>query len=265
MGKLVALLFMVLLAGVVWLIATVEPGGVHAFEGMCSSCHLGDPEAGLFVGKVDVLCNRCHIEQTARSHPSGFLVHRRLPSRFPLMKGRMTCVTCHFAHRVMGDESPARLRAETNPYLLRYDQMGRAFCFQCHNPENWSSRDRHGTALPVAHEDSQNPDVLQLLDRSSRDCLACHDGTISANTDTGGAAWEHAGGIGLSHPIGIPYEDPFRKGRTRYRPVSSLPKAIRLINGRIECITCHDHYSRLKGMLVMDNTGSRLCLSCHAM
>ncbi|NOY23793.1 MAG: hypothetical protein GXO70_09840 [Acidobacteria bacterium] len=266
MRNIFALLLLLLLLGVGWLIATTEGSGPHHFEGKCSECHLGKPRAELFVGSVDRLCLRCHQDEASRSHPSDFFPKRGLPDNFPLFNGRFTCVSCHYAHVLMEGRNQRKIQSVSYPFLLRYRQTGRAFCFQCHRPDNFRKRiDSHGTAIGVAHMEAKTPEVLQLLDKSSRDCLACHDGTISFNTDTGGASWEHARGIGLSHPVGILYTDGLRRSKYKYYPESSLPPELKLVNGRIECITCHDHYSKRKGLLVMDNTGSRMCLSCHEM
>ncbi len=266
MSKTHIFVFLLLLMGVAWLVATSTHPSPHAFEGRCGECHLGTVRSSLFVGNIDRLCIRCHPENTKRSHPSNLLVARDLPEQFPKYQGKLTCVTCHFAHRLMGDSDESKARAEGNPYLLRYSRMGRAFCFQCHKQSSFDPQcTSHCTTIGVAHQNSADPQILKLLDRSSRDCLACHDGTISSNTDIGGASWEHAGGIGLSHPVGIPYSNSSRRGKQKYHPENSLPAELKLVNGRIECITCHDHYSKHKGLLVMDNRGSRMCLACHAM
>ncbi len=38
-----------------------------------------------------------------------------------------------------------------------------------------------------------------------------------------------------------------------------------LINGKLECISCHDVHGERgqKNLLIMSNTKSRLCLTCH--
>ena len=49
-----------------------------------------------------------------------------------------------------------------------------------------------------------------------------------------------------------------------YAPVGSLQgKGIRLFNGKLSCVSCHDLKNSTKYNLVMDNSSSALCFSCH--
>ncbi|NQU47328.1 MAG: hypothetical protein HQ519_01670 [Planctomycetes bacterium] len=49
----------------------------------------------------------------------------------------------------------------------------------------------------------------------------------------------------------------------QYRPVTSLPKEIRLFQGRVGCGSCHTTYGGEKQMLAGDPKRGTLCLSCH--
>lgn len=101
-------------------------------------------------------------------------------------------------------------------------------------------------------------------------CLSCHDGTVAMST-IGSAHAMLAGrreGFAVpdgfawrDHPIGVPYPS----GRRDYRPEAFVSKTLRLPNGRIECITCHDPHneSGLPAMLSVSNKRSALCLTCH--
>lgn len=102
-------------------------------------------------------------------------------------------------------------------------------------------------------------------------CLGCHDGTIA--TSTIGSAHALLAGVregfavpdgfaGRDHPIGVPYPS----ARREYHPASfAEAKGIRLPEGRIECISCHDPHgeSAVDKMLIMSNRRSALCLACH--
>jgi predicted CXXCH cytochrome family protein len=103
-------------------------------------------------------------------------------------------------------------------------------------------------------------------------CLGCHDGTVATSTITGahvmlagvrGGFQPPEGFVWRDHPIGIPYPSY----RRDYRPESYVTKTgkIRLPEGRIECISCHDPHNEagVKGLLVMSNRRSALCLTCH--
>lgn len=103
-------------------------------------------------------------------------------------------------------------------------------------------------------------------------CLGCHDGSVA--TSAIGAS--HAllagvregfavpdGFVWRDHPIGVPYPT----GNRAYRPKAFVLArgTLRLPEGRLECITCHDpHHERGPGkMLAMSNRRSALCRSCH--
>jgi predicted CXXCH cytochrome family protein len=102
-------------------------------------------------------------------------------------------------------------------------------------------------------------------------CLGCHDGTVA----TSAIGSSHAmlatvregfnvpdGFVWRDHPIGIAYPSD----RREYHPEAfAVAKNIRLPEGRIECISCHDPHNELgiDGMLQVSNRRSALCLTCH--
>jgi predicted CXXCH cytochrome family protein len=128
--------------------------------------------------------------------------------------------------------------------------------------------------------------VTQQPSASSKLCLSCHDGTVALNSFGGrrGDEFLPSGaanlGIDLSndHPISIRYDSALaRRDKGLYDPsVRTVPalkgKSIReamLIDDQVECSSCHDVHaargqSRTAGKLVLvDNSGSGLCLTCH--
>lgn len=107
---------------------------------------------------------------------------------------------------------------------------------------------------------------------SSLICLSCHNGAVAPST----VGTAHAilagqregyavpdGWAARDHPIGVPYPAQ-TKG---YRPLASVQAGgvIRLPEGRLECISCHDPHNAagVDKMLVMSNQRSALCLACH--
>jgi predicted CXXCH cytochrome family protein len=103
-------------------------------------------------------------------------------------------------------------------------------------------------------------------------CLGCHDGTVATST----IGSSHAllagfregfavpdGFVWRDHPIGVPYPS----GDREYRPLAFVVAQgkMRLPEGRIECITCHDPHGErgFEDLLVMSNKRSALCLNCH--
>jgi len=104
-------------------------------------------------------------------------------------------------------------------------------------------------------------------------CLTCHNGSIAVSTVGTAQAMRSASSCGAGgwppsfamrdHPIGVLYPDR-RKG---FRPKTRVEAAgkIKLPEGRVECISCHDQHQEedWPHLLVMSNKRSALCLSCH--
>jgi predicted CXXCH cytochrome family protein len=79
--------------------------------------------------------------------------------------------------------------------------------------------------------------------------------------------WEHGAPLSRfdprgSHPVGVDYMLA-RARRGGLLPVGALNPAIKLIEGKVSCNSCHDPYSKERKQLVMSMSGSKLCLSCH--
>ncbi|MBE9532238.1 MAG: hypothetical protein IME98_05480 [Proteobacteria bacterium] len=106
------------------------------------------------------------------------------------------------------------------------------------------------------------------LDDATRECMKCH------NMEAG----KHFGPSHTSHVVGADYEEAAKVAPSLVSPASLDPR-IRLIKGRISCITCHVSYveethadsvkdrdnpeARAYPLLRVDNSGSGLCLKCH--
>ena len=102
-------------------------------------------------------------------------------------------------------------------------------------------------------------------------CLGCHDGTVA--TSTTGAAHSMLAGVreGFAvpegfvwrdHPIGVRYPANPRE----YHPEAFVARQhMRLPDGRIECISCHDPHNvaGIRHLLWTSNKRSALCLTCH--
>src|ERR1041385_5448375 len=117
-------------------------------------------------------------------------------------------------------------------------------------------------------------------DGSSRLCLICHDGTValgmvSSRTTTiqmqGGTTTLPLGpsnlGIDLSgdHPISFVYDDNVASLDNTVKFPGTIDRRLKLDHfHKMQCVTCHNpHDDQYGSFLVMDNTGSALCLGCH--
>lgn len=148
----------------------------------------------------------------------------------------------------------------------------RSLCLTCHTPEGMTD----GAARPPADRLSRAAAVLaqdadRELDRHSLVCLGCHDGVIASDVFTTAHAASLAPfGFGeelsaalAGHPIGGRY--PSDHPRYRDANVVTRDGRIRLPEGRVQCVSCHDphHAGGHPAMLVKSNERSALCLSCH--
>jgi len=119
----------------------------------------------------------------------------------------------------------------------------------------------------------------------SKMCLSCHDGTVAlenyGNTTNGTFFIYGEDLIGTDlrddHPISFIYDTVLStKDGELYDPSTKLSGIIgssgtiqedMLFQGRMECSSCHDvHNTRAvpgTKLLLKDNTGSALCLTCH--
>lgn len=153
-------------------------------------------------------------------------------------------------------------------------------CAPCHGAP---ADARSATTMPFVWNDDFEPPLPQRLfdvqpvhklARSTVLCLSCHDGTIASEIVGGGDDDLFAAGAMVNpqrdHPVGVPYPPSQRDRmplRREYASVAQLESegAIKLPNGRVECVSCHDSHNALgiRGMLVKSDRRSALCLSCH--
>lgn len=243
----------------------------HFYQVECMSCHLRAPKAGegathLFVADIETLCLRCHVDiRLSMSHPIGIKPSFSLPADLPLdWKGELTCSTCHEMHPDKGEILAA------NDFFLRRNSRGRDFCFECHRHDFLSNRSMgHSVVSNAAHytPGQSAGSSGARLDESSAACLTCHDGSLAPDEgipDLEPGIWRHGGGYSSSsHPLGVDYREAMIRKRRDYREISTLPDVVKLPDGKVECVSCHNLYSHNKHLLAISNEGSRLCLTCH--
>lgn len=238
----------------------------HDFAGKCQLCHTSIPKPGAslqdanLIDNVESMCSDCHKLNRKTSHPTGMRPSKPIPlERFLSVNGNMTCITCHAVHK---EEDPSFSQMELAG-LLRGHAQGRAFCATCHDERLLGSSWRHDMAITYAHMSGELRQKTggALLDKFSVECLSCHDGTISkaASVDVTEGNFTH--GIGLSHPVGVKYPTGFSD--KEFVSSESLPEEVRLFNGTVGCLSCHNPYGREKSFLVKSNSRSALCLTCH--
>ena len=234
-----------------WSAASAADPDAHDFA--CDSCHLAQEidagNAGQLVADEAELCQGCHQNAVAASHPIGIRPAMEIPGEFPLSAdGEITCSTCHRVH----DTAPGKLRSALE---------GQEFCEACHQQSFFSGMKDGGVSLMAFGHLDASASLTGNIDNFSIQCMACHDKSADP---VGGQASGVGSGPAMArrnHPIGSRYADSIDFGS--YRPSTGLPDAILLPDGKLSCVSCHVGYSDRHGALVMDNRADRLCLTCH--
>ena len=116
---------------------------------------------------------------------------------------------------------------------------------------------------------------------SSRLCLSCHDGTVALGSLGGFTVTNMENGVitmpvgntnnlgtdlSSGHPISFVYDSLLASRDSAINdPAHLSTKLVRVDSqSRLQCVACHDpHNDQYGNFLVMDNTGSALCLVCH--
>jgi len=164
------------------------------------------------------------------------------------------------------------------------------FCMYCHAPHSgvggrtplWNQTLSNQVYSPYVSTTEQNKGVQPIPGADSSLCLSCHDGTVAPGTTavfgkvttTGNMYTQDVFGANLqpSHPfsMALPMKDSVdlvaslvAQGRTA-DPLG----AVKLINGNVECSTCHSAHVQAKDLLsqnflVRDSSNGAMCLACH--
>jgi predicted CXXCH cytochrome family protein len=164
------------------------------------------------------------------------------------------------------------------------------FCMYCHEPHNgvggrtplWNQKLTVQNYSLYTSDTEANRGTQPTMGADSNLCLSCHDGTVAPGTTAAfgqvtmfGSMYNYdVFGTNLqpSHPVAfaLPLKDNIdlvaslaAKGRT-----ADPTGAVRLINGNVECTSCHNAHVQAKDLisqnfLVRDSSNGQLCLACH--
>ncbi len=199
-----------------------------------------------YKGKSEKFCLKCHTKGCPIVHPTECKVIEteciRVPYNFPLDNGKLTCTTCHD----MTSKNKDFLRS-SKPLKRRFD-----FCFQCHNENCYKKFNPHKTIasnLPWSEK--------------KKACIYCHG--VGARLE----AYKACVGCHTKTPhVGAPEHlfakreeiAKLTKGKAQIIEIKSIkdlkpklsekvlkerkPKIV-LVNGKIECITCHNPHPQI--------------------
>ncbi len=163
-------------------------------------------------------------------------------------------------------------------------------CLPCHTPHFASGSNNDAplwnheitTATYTLYNSSSLDAAIGQPRGVSKLCLSCHDGTVALDSfggRSGSVFIDSDANLGTDlndhHPISFIYDDVLAAQDGELFTPSSIPAGIpgkngtiqsdMLINNSLECSSCHDVHNTndFDDLLVKDNDGSALCLTCH--
>jgi predicted CXXCH cytochrome family protein len=212
---------------------------------LCESCHNADRKTLRFEDSV-VLCNRCHGtgEVVGDIHPLRKVPPEITPpAQWPLKKGFLTCMTCHYAGHKEHAGGWKFLRGA--PYADRND-----FCANCHKPDSFKGRNPHldinaGTGCEFCHAERPVPgrdtiETVKFIADPNILCLRCH--------------------ATPPHPAGYEHTMVVEAARA-----ATIPKGLPVYRGdKIVCATCHNpHIAEVEDHKLRYGSGPEFCSGCH--
>ena len=164
-------------------------------------------------------------------------------------------------------------KVKGSPHDLAALDTGDA-CSFCHTPHGalpqtpgWSHK-LSSTVYKIYQSSSLDAKVGQPTG-DSKLCLSCHDGTTdldAAGTTIGtvNSAANVGENLSQSHPISFAYATSDAADDEIVAENATITAL--LDGGNVECSSCHDVHNAAgnAGLLQIDNSGSALCLTCHA-
>lgn len=257
--------------------STVTPWTRHV-RLECGSCHDGKPMKGSPALKNEKnpseTCKRCHNYLKDDDHhpsdPDFELIGEKcavVDPIFPLVSGKMECLTCHQMHAEEASYSGTRHFLRGGPYSDR-----RTVCFKCHKEEVFKNFNPHNEMV-----------VENGLNYST--CLTCHRYPPDPNTDFFKTVKFRASVPFLCWRCHPPmaanfldkhlFKKPSKKtanwmleGSTENRTILPLD-----FKGRVVCSTCHNPHQ--PGVMVDDRAkkgegavkrlrSQNICFICHS-
>jgi predicted CXXCH cytochrome family protein len=164
------------------------------------------------------------------------------------------------------------------------------FCMYCHEPHNgvggrtplWNQKLTVQSYTLYSSDTEVNKTTQPIMGADSNLCLSCHDGTVAPGTTAAygkvtmfGSMYSYdifGTNLQPSHPIALAL--PLKDNIDLIASLASTGKsgdptgAIRLVNGNIECTTCHNAHVQARdqisqNFLVRDSSSGQMCLACH--
>jgi predicted CXXCH cytochrome family protein len=223
-----------------------DPGANEAHQGAdCRTCHLQSMSAGSAALTGNQSCLPCHGALAGGGRSFG---------SFHLGAEDASCLKCHSFH------APDVVQTGLGSLsLAQLEGVAPDHCRSCHDGRGSLNKlsEAHRAAARLYHEQAG---ALKEIS-PSQGCLNCHsDGSATTwQRQAGGqvlAFSEHA-----SHPFAV--EIVPGQGSHAHRIRKEIDDRIVLMDGRIECQTCHNLTSESENLLATFPAPKDLCLGCH--
>jgi len=228
---------------------------------------LPDGSAGSTAGHPhqDVACSQCHTYSKGADHetlPNGqpqdcLSCHQEVTEKSRLFHSDLTenCSGCHRFH------TPELMTVRGDTLSLPFAQTAIQVCRDCH-------RDGMLPAVSPGHLDAarliHSQRDLDFAEEPSKFCLSCHDADRGLSVIVSAASGPPRFHVSASHAFGIPLVAGFRKPSSTLKINSDIPEFLVLIDGNIECQTCHSLVSNTEFLLVRQ-IADGMCTDCHDM
>lgn len=196
----------------------------------------------------------------------------------------------------LGSQTAARAGISGTPHDFANKGWGSTeLCIFCHTPHFaqavtaaplWNHKSTTASYTLYSSPTFSGASSQSQPDGTSKLCLSCHDGTVAVDS-FGVAGVLRSGGVTISstntiggggtpslatdHPISFTYDSTLagssQSGLATPNSTNWVDAAhtIPLYNGKLQCGSCHEpHNNANTKFLRIANTGSALCIKCHA-
>ena len=212
----------------------------------CQTCHSFGQTFG-DAGSLEVdakNCFDCHRDR--KSENAWFHSNAR----------SVDCTHCHSFHK------PELLTVQSDTMTLEFALRVETMCEDCHRDGSVSPSVSQGHLAAARLIHSQR--TLEFAEAPSQFCLACHDASKSSPEVAKLGVSAPRFHVSATHVFGETLVPGDAKQGSMFKIQDVIPSDLLLIDGKIECQTCHSLVSG-NGYLLSQKIDDGLCTQCHDM